>query len=538
MLRRVVHRVPSPLAVVATALLLVVTSCASSRVTVTVTNTGKTAAPPVLLTSDTALAVTLLETTDFHGALLTGGAERSSNRAWGGSAVMAAWQRNVIGRNAERTFLLDGGDMMQGTPISNMVRGRSVIDYMNALRYDAAALGNHEFDWGVDTLRARIAQATFPVLACNVFERATGARPTWVKPYTILRRGNVTVAVIGAATPETPRVTIPTNVAHLRFDDPIPLLRPIVADVRNKGADVVVVLAHIGGEVRDGQARGEIMDIAREVPDVDVVFGGHTHTFVSTTIGDVPVMVAGSNSRGLAEVNLVVNPRTHRARVVSQTLHKTYVDSVTVAPGDRIAALVQRYDALVAPMMNRVVGTAPQAVRRDTPAMGNFVSDVMRDATRADVAITNSGGLRADIEAGDVTVGDIFEVLPFDNTIVSVRMTGDEVRQAIEQNPSRALFSGVRARYDTSRPVGERVIGLERFDGRAVAPTESLTVVTNDFMAQGGDGFTAFAGKWKPTGVLIRDAAVAAVEALTAAQRPLTPDTTDRMPGRPGRDAR
>jgi 2',3'-cyclic-nucleotide 2'-phosphodiesterase/3'-nucleotidase len=518
--------------------LFLVASCSSSRLTVTTGRVPKAGAPQVLSPGDTALAVTLLETTDFHGALLSGGTERSTGRPWGGGAVMSTWQQALRARNPERTFLLDGGDMMQGTPISNMVRGRSVIEYMNALRYDAAALGNHEFDWGIDTLRARVAQATFPVLAANVFEKASGMRPSWVQPYTIVRRGKVAVGVVGAATPETPRVTIPTHVASLRFDDPIPILQSMVAEVRSKGADVVVVLAHIGGDVREGQARGQIMDIAREVAGVDVVFGGHTHTFVSTTVGAVPVLIAGSNSRGLAAVDLIVNPHTHRARVVGHTLHRTYADSVSVAPNDPIARIVSRYNAEVAPIMNRVVGIARDVLRRDGPAMGNFVTDVMRAATGADVAITNSGGLRADLDAGGITLGEIFEVLPFDNTIVTVRLSGAEIKMAIEENPSRALFSGLRARYDTSRPLGDRLIGMEDAAGRAISPADTLTVVTNDFMAQGGDGFTVFEGRWSPTGLLVRDAAVAAVEKLTAAGRELVPDSTDRMPGRPGRDAR
>src|SRR5207249_2086247 len=155
-----------------------------------------------------------------------------------------------------------------------------------------------------------------------------------------------------------------------------------------------------------------IFDIARGVQGVDVVFGGHTHTFVSTTIEGRPVIVSASHGQAIGEVDLVVNRVTHSARVVGQDLHRAYTDSVTVAPNDPVATIVAHYNADIAPIMARVVGHAPVEIDRRTPAMGNLVADIMRKAARTQIAFTNAGGLRAEIEAGDVTLGNVYEVLP------------------------------------------------------------------------------------------------------------------------------
>lgn len=515
-----------------------------SRATAPHANTAKSTAGLAHLAvalADTALPLTLLETTDIHGALLEGAKDRNGDRAWGSAPVLVAWERMIERRAHGAAVLLDGGDMMQGSPVSTLTRGRSVIDVMNEARYDAAACGNHEFDWTIDTLTARIHQATFPVLACNIFDKATNARPSWIKPYTLVRRGRVTVGIVGAATPDTPLVTVPKNVASLRFEDPVALINAYADTCRAHGADVVVALMHIGGEsFREGSAPiGPIYEMAPRL-HVDVLFGGHTHQFISTTIAGKPVMVAASHGRALAELDLTVNRVAHAVRVTSQVLHRTYADSVHVSPTDKVKAIVDRYNATVAPVMARVLGATSGAYLREEPSMGNFVADVMKTAAGTQLAFTNSGGLRADLDSGTVTLGEIYEIMPFDNALVTCTLTGAQVKHVLDEQPTKIFFAGMRATYDDARPAGVRAIHLILDDGTPIDSVASYTVVTNDFMWQGGDGFTTFAqgANVVQTGKLIRDAMVNFVTAAGKVKTPIRPDRSSRFTGRPARPAR
>lgn len=490
--------------------------------------------------ADTALALTLLETTDIHGALLDGAKDRNG-AAWGSAAVLAAWERKLIDQAGGIAVLVDGGDMFQGSPISTVLRGRSVMDFMNAAHYDAAACGNHEFDWTVDTLVARIRQANFPVLACNIFEKATNKQPDWIAPYTLVRRGRVTVGIVGAATPDTPLVTVPKNVSALRFDDPVALINAYADTCRARGADVVIALLHIGGEsIRDGSApKGPIYDMAPQLR-VDALFGGHTHQFVTTTIAGKPVMIAGSHGRAVAEVGLKINRVAHSVLVTKQILHRTYADSVQVSPTDKVKTIVDRYNAKVAPIMARTLGVASGAYLREQPAMGNFVADVMKSAAGVQIAFTNSGGLRADLDSGTVTLGEIYEIMPFDNALVTCTLTGAQVKHVLEEQPTKIFFSGMRATYDGARPDGDHATQLVLDNGTPIDSAATYTVVTNDFMWQGGDGFKTFAdgGNVVQTGKLIRDAMVDFVDAAGKSHAPIAPDASNRYAGRPGRAAR
>ncbi len=486
---------------------------------------------------DTALRLMLLETTDIHGALLPGATDRDK-RAWGSAAVLAAWERMLMARAPGAAVLVDGGDMMQGSPISTVMRGRSVIDFMNEVGYDAAACGNHEFDWSVDTLTARIRQANFPVLACNIFDKATGKQPDWIAPYTLERRGRVTLGIVGAATPETPLVTVPKNVAALRFEDPVTLVNAYADTCRARGADVVIALLHIGGEaIRDNaKPNGPIYELATQLK-VDALFGGHTHQFVTTTIAGKPVMIAGSHGRAVAELGLKVNRVARSVQVTQQVLHRTYADSVRVAPTDKVAKIVDGYNSKVAPIMGRPLGTASGAYLREQPSMGNFVADVMKAATRSQVAFTNSGGLRADLDSGTVTLGELYEIMPFDNALVTCKLTGAQLKRVLEEQPSKIFFAGLRARYDAARPDGDHAVQLTLDDGTPVDSTALYSVVVNDFMWQGGDGFKTFAqgADIVQTGKLIRDAMVDFVSDAGKAGTAIAPDRTSRFADRPGR---
>lgn len=473
--------------------------------------------------------VTLLATTDFHGALIGGGRDRRTDRPWGGAVALVARVRQERALRADRTFLLDGGDEMQGSPESNFVFGRSAVAVLRALGTDAAALGNHEFDWGIDTLCARQREMGYPMLAGNVFEKATGRRPAWLRPWALVRRDGVVLGVVGLATPETPRTTLPPNVASLRFEPPERALPALVREVRRAGADIVVVLGHMGGEQdATGEIRGPVSEVARVARAVgaDAVIGGHTHTFVAGSVDGLPVLVAGSNGRVLGRVVLEWDGR--RTRPLDVRLLPAYSDSLAVPPWDPIAAHVDSVERAVRPFRQRVLGRAARPLRRTD--LANLVTDALRSATGSDVAIMNPGGLRRDLDTGPITAGDLFELLPFENAVVTVHLRGEELRAVIASRPEKTLLAGLHGRWDPGAPAGERLLLLHA-DGSPLGADSTYLVATNSFVALGGDDFVGFEGgrgfTVHPT--LVRDAVGQWIESETRAGRAVDPDSRARF---------
>ena len=472
-------------------------------------------------------AITILAMTDFHGALASGGNERASGRPWGGAMALAARIRSERAGRATRSVLLDAGDEMQGTPESNFTAGRAAVAVLNALDVDAAALGNHEFDWGIDTLRARMRDMRYPMLAANVFERDTGRRPEWLQATTMLVRDGVRIGVIGYVTPDTPRVTMPLEVATLRFDAPEASVADHARALRRDGADVVVVVCHLGGERRrDGAIDGEIATLAHAAHGhVDAIVGGHTHNFVAAHVAGVPCVIAGSSGRALGRI--VFDWDGERVRGASVDLLHAFADSLDVVPGDALAALVDSMRAVVRPYTSRVLGHASRPLTRG--ALANLVTDAMREATGADFAITNPGGIRRDIPAGPITAGDLFELLPFENALVDVELTGAQLRQVITSRPEKCRVSGLVGRWDPQAPAGAR-LSLQHGDGTPLRDERLYRVVTNSFVATGGDGFSGWdAGRVTMRGETVRDAVAAAIARASAAGRDVDPETTLRF---------
>ncbi|UCE02139.1 MAG: 5'-nucleotidase C-terminal domain-containing protein [Candidatus Latescibacterota bacterium] len=430
--------------------------------------------------------VTLLSFNDFHGALVHGGIEPESQRPWGGATALVTRIRAERRAHPRRTFLLDAGDTMQGTPESNFFFGRTTIELWNRVGVDAAALGNHEFDWGIDTLRARVAQMRYPLLAANVFE-LDGRRPDWVRAATILERDGIRLGVVGFATPETPRVTLPQNVATLRFVPPERIAQAVIDSVRAQGVDLLMILCHIGATQEPDTLRGPLVRLAHSVRDVDAIVGGHTHTRVAGSAAGVPIVVANSRGRGLGKIVLHWNGRrVTRAEVAVVPI---FSDSLR-SPHAAVASFVDSVRSLVRPYATRVLARAPH--RLDVEALANVVTDAMRAAVGADVALTNVGGLRTSLQAGPITEGDLFELIPFENTLVTARLHSNELRALLESQPQHARVSGLRFTYEPKAAAGERLRALRDASGGVFDARRDYLVVTNNFLAHGGDGFHGF----------------------------------------------
>jgi 2',3'-cyclic-nucleotide 2'-phosphodiesterase (5'-nucleotidase family) len=436
----------------------------------------------------------VLSTNDVHGSLEATVQPWSNDRPVGGVAAVAGMMTRLADECHCTTIRLDAGDVMQGTPVSNLSYGRATVAAFNAMGYAASAIGNHEFDWGLDTLQARIRQARFAWLSSNIRDRETDSVPPWVVPWRMVTAGPYHVAVVGYTTLTTPSTTRPTIVAGLRFDSGPAWLDAAIAAARRAHPDFVIVVAHEGAFCDQGGAancRGEVVDLANALTErPDLIVSGHTHSLIATTVNGIPVIQARSNTTALGIADFVDSAGV---RVVHLRVATVWADR---EPADTaVAGIVAAEARQIAPLTSRVVATlaAPLVRQGDQYPLGNLIADAYRAAAKSDVALVNNGGIRADLAAGPVTWGELFAVVPFQNFVVTCTVTGAQLRAILEHAvgaaDARAHLSGVRVVVDPANPAGQRVVGLTLPDGKPVPDTARLTIAVPDFMAAGGSGY-------------------------------------------------
>jgi 2',3'-cyclic-nucleotide 2'-phosphodiesterase (5'-nucleotidase family) len=470
----------------------------------------------------------VLHTNDLHGQLhpMPPSPVRPvlRGKAAGGYAHLAsmvrATRREAAGRGA-KVLLLDAGDMFQGTPIGNETRGRAVIEAMDALGYDAGALGNHEFDYGLKNLVELVEAAGFPILAANV------AGAPKLRPYVVLAppRTPCRVAVIGVITPATPLITTPGTTGGLTFSDPVPVVRALRKEI---DADLFVVISHLG--------RADELRLAREVEGLALVVGGHSHSPYVSKVGDTLVSQTHSRGLSLGRADLDLDPDGWK--VVRAEGKLLPVDPKATAPDPAVQAVISKRGKDLDARLRRVVGHLAAPLRRarglaSSPA-GNWMADVLRRVGEADIGITNKGGIRTDLEAGAVTAGDIYRLMPFDNLVVAMDLTGAELRAILE----RHFASGRFPRLEWSGlfvEVSQQEDGTVRLavtvGGRPLDEKRPYRVATNSFLAAGGDGFSTFRrGRRRERGGLFRDALAGDLRARS----PLTPPAEARLRVRRG----
>ena len=477
----------------------------------------------------------IIATNDFHGALES--RPDANGTLTGGAAYTAAAIEKARAECTEScvSILVDGGDMFQGTPVSNLAFGRPVVDYYNRMGYTAAALGNHEFDWGQDTLRARMRGARYAILAANV-RLDNGADAKWIRDDSIVVRGNTKVGLIGIATPETVTSTFPANVKGLEFLDPAPVIDAEAKKLRARGADVIVVIAHEGGFCNSTagveSCNGDIFDVAKRITEkVDVIVSGHTHSRLDTEVNGIPIVQARSSGQAIDVIDVPLDEKGGVAGTAVAEVRPVIVASLTAfAPVDSI---VRRASARVASLVKRRVASIDTTLTRDGSqyALGNLIADAQRWAGKGDIAVMNNHGIRANLRAGEITYGTLFEIQPFANTLSRVRMSGAQVREYFEKllSGSEPLVhvSGVTIGYDPSKPAGSRIVSLQLSDGRTLSENASYNVVMNNFMAAGGSNMGPPEGSVESQlGVVDLDALVDYMKKLKS---PIVPPSQPRI---------
>jgi 5'-nucleotidase / UDP-sugar diphosphatase len=350
--------------------------------------------------------LTIVHTNDLHGYVQN-------------AAAIAAVAREARARNPN-TLFLDAGDAITGTPLSTVFRGEPVFEVMTLMGYDAATLGNHEFDHGWRQIARFRALAAHPLLCANA--RDPDGALLGDEPYRVFTTGGVRVGVIGLLTEDMPRVTTSANWDGCTVEAPIAAAKRLVPEVRAK-ADLVVLLTHVGVEVDAA--------IAGAVPGIDLVVGGHTHTELKDAIwapsGDrkVPIVQAYRYGERVGIVDFDWDPSEHAVRGFRSRL--VAIDPATMPNAPDVKALADQWTRRANERVDlgEVIGTAKR--RLDRAALRTAIERIYAETLGADFGFQNLQGVRADIAAGDIRVEDVWKVLPFENTLVKLRLSGDQV---------------------------------------------------------------------------------------------------------------
>ena len=420
-------------------------------------------------------------------------------------------------QNTRGVIFLSSGDNFLASPaFSAGTETGTLYDALvvRLMEYDAVAIGNHEFDFGPDVLAQFIQQAKRPpFLSANLdlsgepalAELASGRNPRIAASVVIKERGE-RIGVIGATTLSTPETTLPANVESYEFRDIAEVVNELAPRLKAEGADLVVLVVHAGAiATRDEGYVGEIVDAARRITaPLDLIVSGHTHSEVRAEVNGIPIVQARSSGTALGVVTLTFD--RGQDAVVGHSIDVWTTRHEGVAPDPDIVALVEAYAANVESLAGREIARLARPLRRDRDdesALGDLIADAQRAATGDRIALVNGGGIRTDLDAGPVTYADAFAVQPFQNTLISLELTGEQLRQALEAVVEDRLgeVSGIRYRFDPTRPKGRRVLdawleeGGEAVvrDGAAVHPDAAYTVTANNFMASGGSGYDVLA---------------------------------------------
>ncbi|MDC0711351.1 bifunctional UDP-sugar hydrolase/5'-nucleotidase [Stigmatella sp. ncwal1] len=505
------------------------------------------------------IRLTLVGTNDLHGWIhpnpfsLPDGTLAEE----GGLAVFAGYLAILRASNPDGVLLLDGGDLFQGTLASNLGEGAAVIDAYNQLGYHAAAIGNHDFDYGpvgpaqaasrpemdsLGALKARMAQARFPLLSANLYDAATGQRPEWLRGdgTLLLTLKGVKVGLVGLSTPRTPETTNRLNVAGLRFGELLPETLAAASRLRARGAELVIAVAHIGGQCRawdrprdlsSCEPREELPELLQALPPgtLDAVVAGHTHQPLGHFIQGTPVIESRENGRSFGTIELFVDPRTHKvledltviqplipvcARV-DETTRQCAQRSLQEQPSVKLVQAMflgqpvekdATLEQLLAPALaradaerKRLLGVSvPQALRRhftEESSLGSVLTDSLRELMRADVALLNAGSMRADLPAGELTYGGVYEMLPFDNTLATLTLTGEQLWRLLEHvygTARQGVYQLSGLQVELARCPGPgRLKRILLPNGQPVRPERTYRVVMPDFLARGGNGLSA-----------------------------------------------
>jgi 2',3'-cyclic-nucleotide 2'-phosphodiesterase/3'-nucleotidase len=387
---------------------------------------------------------------------------------------------------------------MQGTPLAGETEGRAVVDVLKAMRYSAATLGEHDFDWGTDTLRQRMADAGYPWLAANVFDSASGRRPDWIVPYRIVRAGDASVAVIGYVTP-TAKATLPDDRTRgLRFGEGELALHDLLGAIAAQKPALTILLAHAGLDCTSVVCGGEAVRLAEQLErsGVGLIIAGHGHAAGTAGAGGIPIVQPNARGASVAVVDLVKTPAgglEARPRVVT-------VDRGSASHDPALLAALQFYRRRSDSVDARPIAQLKRPLPREGAqyALGGLIAEARRNAVRADVGLVRNETMRADLPAGTVSYARLTAVEPARADIVAVTLTGVQLRAVLEHvldgGAPSAHIAGAQVRYDPAKPVGRRIKDVVLQGKRDLKSGSRYVLAVDAATAEGAGGYEMLRG--------------------------------------------
>ena len=442
--------------------------------------------------------IVILHTNDVHARVKADEREKAI-----GYGKIKTYKDELV-KEGKTVLMLDAGDTFHGTTFATISRGDSIIKLLNEVGYDYMVPGNHDFNYGYQRLVELTGKGNFKTLASNVVTEQ-GKRDFLEND--IKEVDGVKIGFFGLSTPETYYKSHPSNTKGIVIAEPVEVAKQQVAALKAKGADFIVAIGHLG---IDDSTKEELRSegVLKAVPGIDLFIDGHSHTALpeGKVIGSTLLAQTGSYTNNLGKITLTFDGNkieNKKAELIS------YEAMSLVKPDEKIEAIEKEVDEANKPFLEKIVGKTlvdlegrREYNRKQETNLGNLVTDAMREVSKADIAITNGGGIRATIEKGDVTMGEVLTAFPFTNFTVTVDLTGKEVIAALENGVKAApelagafvQVSGLTFKYDDTQKAGERVFDV-MVAGKPIDLEKTYKVATNDFIAGGGDQYDVFKGK-------------------------------------------
>lgn len=457
-------------------------------------------------------SLTILHTNDFHSRFepiskydsTCSGEDNAAGECFGGSARLVTALEDAKAR-LDNYLLVDGGDQFQGTLFYTYYKGKLAAEMMNKMGYDAMTVGNHEFDDGPEVLRGFVDSVDFPVLMSNADISGEPLLSDAIMKSTIIEKNGEKIGLIGLTPQDTDELASPGP--NIVFTAPADAVQGEVDKLAEEGVNKIIVLSHSGYKVD--------ISVAENTTGVDVIVGGHTNTLLGemdgaegpypTMVGDTAIVSAYAYGKFLGELNVTFDDD---GKVISAEGAPLIMDASVAedeATVDRIAEAAAPLDEIrnkvVAETSDEIVGSREMCRAEECP-MGNLVADAMLDRVKdqgIDVAISNGGGLRASIDAGEVTMGEVLTVLPFQNTLSTFQVKGSTLVEALENGVSQMeegagrfpQVSGMSFTIDPSAEPGSRISDV-KVGGTDIDPEKVYGVVSNNYVRNGGDGYKMF----------------------------------------------